>query len=221
MYGHSLVKTEFPNALGNNFSLYRYPKITNQKQQAWNSSDELLIEHLSTIELENKKILIINDSFGALSIALQANDITSYSDSYVAHQAMRSNGLTKCHPINDLSLLSNKFDIVLIKIPKSMSYFEDILITVSNLVSNNSKVVCSSMVKHLSKSSFDLLDRIIGETTTSLAKKKARLIFADFSKIPSSYIYPKQVLIDGYGHTFTSHSNLLVEINLISEAVFF
>lgn len=64
------------------------------------------------------------------------------------------------------------------------------------------------MVKHLAPSSFDLLNKYIGVTTTSLAEKKARLIFADFQKEKVDSPYPQSLQLDGFEKTFTNHSNL-------------
>jgi 16S rRNA G1207 methylase RsmC len=64
------------------------------------------------------------------------------------------------------------------------------------------------MQKHLAPSSFDLLQKYIGPTTTSLAQKKARLIFTQFEKTKVPSLYPIQVKLDGMEKEFTNHSNL-------------
>jgi 16S rRNA G1207 methylase RsmC len=64
------------------------------------------------------------------------------------------------------------------------------------------------MIKHQANSSFDLLNKYIGETSTSLAKKKARLIFANFQRKPVSSPYPLSVKLEGFKLPFTHHSNL-------------
>ena len=48
-------------------NLKRYPYQKNDPLQAWNSADELLLAHLEEEDLSGKRILIINDQFGALS----------------------------------------------------------------------------------------------------------------------------------------------------------
>ena len=66
----------------------RYPHNDNLK--AWDAADELLMEELSAIpELQAKRILILNDSFGALAISLQNYKSKSYTDSYVSSKGMR------------------------------------------------------------------------------------------------------------------------------------
>lgn len=118
----------------------------------------------------------------------------------------------------------------MIRIPKNLSFFEDLLCQITPHLHAQSKVICGAMVKHLAKGAFDLLNQYIGPTTTSLAQKKARLVFADFradfpanlqsdfQKKPISSPYPIQLkiaLADDDQNTplhfdlpFVNHSNL-------------
>jgi 16S rRNA G1207 methylase RsmC len=64
------------------------------------------------------------------------------------------------------------------------------------------------MIKHLAPTSFELLNKYIGKTSTSLAQKKARLIFADFEKTKIHSPYPLTVKIESFEKKFTHHSNL-------------
>jgi 16S rRNA G1207 methylase RsmC len=89
-----------------------------------------------------------------------------------------------------------------------MSFFEDILCHLTTYLDSKSKVICGSMIKHLAPTSFDLLNKYIGNTTTSLAQKKARLIFADFEKNRVLSPYPLSIQIEHFKHPFTNHSNL-------------
>ncbi len=186
----------------------RYPVVKNDPLQGWDSADELLLSHVRTLNLAQKRILIINDHFGALSCGIMGQDITSYTDSFVSAQAIKLNSENKIHPIHDLNALSAIYDYVLIQIPKNMSYFEDILCHLSEHLGPHSQVICASMVKHLAPTSFDLLNKYIGETTTSLAKKKARLIFAKFQKSKIESPYPKSIQIEGFDEPFVNYSNV-------------
>jgi 16S rRNA G1207 methylase RsmC len=121
---------------------------------------------------------------------------------------IQNNSGHKIHPINQLNALSGHYDYVLIQIPKNMSFFEDILCHLTQHLHAQSKVICGSMVKHLAPTSFDLLNKYIGKTSTSLAQKKARLVFADFelSKVQSPY--PIKVKIESFEIPFSNNSNL-------------
>ena len=63
--------------------LERYPKSDNL--QAWDAADELILQELNNRpSMADKKILILGDSFGALTIALKELAPLSYVDSFVS-----------------------------------------------------------------------------------------------------------------------------------------
>lgn len=186
----------------------RYPYRPDDLLQGWNSADALLLEHLGTLDLLGKRILIVNDQFGALSCGLSDFDVTTYTDSYVSAMGILENSAQKIRPIHDLRELKGQYEFVVIQLPKNLSFFEDILARLSAHLSADSLVICGAMVKHLPPGVFDLLKKYIGETTTSLAQKKARLIFAKFERERVSSPYPMKVKLDGFETPFFHHSNL-------------
>jgi 16S rRNA G1207 methylase RsmC len=186
----------------------RYPLRKDDLLQGHDAADELLLQHLGTLDLRNKRILIINDHFGALSCHLQSFDCTTLTDSYVSKMAIELNSKGKIHPIHLLKDITGKFDIVLIQLPKNMSYFEDLLCTLTPHLHAGSLLICTSMIKHMAPMSFELLHKYIGATTTSLAQKKARLIFSRFERSVVESPYPQLVKLDGFEKAFINHSNL-------------
>jgi 16S rRNA G1207 methylase RsmC len=189
-------------------ALKRYPYRKNDLLQAWDSADELILQHMSALALSGKRILIINDQFGALSCGLKNLDITSYTDSYVSYKAIIINSFDKIIPMNNLKDLFGIYDYVLIQLPKNMSFFEDILCHLTQHLNSTSQVICGAMVKHLAPASFDLLNKYIGKTTTSLAQKKARLIFSHFERDKIDSPYPLKVKFDLLEEEVLNHSNL-------------
>lgn len=186
----------------------RYPVKKNDLLQGWDSADELILQHMSTLDLNDKRILIINDHFGAISCGLEGKDCTVYTDSYVSYMGILMNSDQRIRPMNQLQDLHGIYDYVLIQIPKNMSFFEDILCRLTHHLNQQSKIICGAMVKHLAPTSFDLLQKYIGITTTSLAQKKARLVFAAFEKSAVTSPYPQQVKIEKFETPFINHSNL-------------
>jgi 23S rRNA (guanine1835-N2)-methyltransferase len=186
----------------------RYPLVKNDPLQGWDSADELILEFILKQNPTGKRILIINDHFGAISCGLEEFDCTTYTDSNVSTKGIKFNSQDKVNPISDLSELSGQYDYVLLQIPKNLSFFEDILCHLTEHLHSESKIICASMVKHLSPTSFELLQKYIGATTTSLAKKKARLIFATFQKGPADSPYPLSIKLDSFEKPFINHSNL-------------
>ncbi len=191
-------------------TLKRYPDHKKENLQAWDSADELLLKYLESCELTDKRVLIINDAFGALacSLSILGGELTSYTDSFVSQKAILRNSSGTRQTLSDLEALSGVYDFVLIKLPKNLSFLEDILCRITGHLRPGSRLICAAMLKHLAPASFPLLQKYIGETTTSLAEKKARLVFASFEKEPVPSPYPLEVAIEGFAHPFTNHSNL-------------
>ena len=167
-----------------NKNLIRYPEhLQSENLFAWSSADELLVEHTLNVDnINNKKILIINDQFGAISSNLSHLNVESYTDSYIASKSIQINSLSKIEPFCDLSTISKKFDLILVYLPKNLSFFEDILSTLTQTQDTGTKLIFTGMVKHISKGHFKLIESIIGELTTSLAVKKERLRFSSIQK---------------------------------------
>ncbi len=186
----------------------RYPLRKNDLLQGWDSADELILQHMKNQDLTSKKILIINDQFGALSCGLEDFDCTTYTDSYVSMKGIQYNSDQRINPIHNLKDLAGTYDYVLIQLPKNMSFFEDILCNLTHHLRPDSQIICGSMVKHMAPASFELLQKYIGQTSTSLAYKKARLIFASFEKTQVVSPYPKTLKIDHFEVPFINHSNL-------------
>ena len=189
-------------------SLKRYPDDKKSTLQAWDSADELLLKHLASLELSGKRILVINDAFGALTCSLESDDVTSYSDSYLSHKAILRNSHGTRQTISELAELTGTYDIVLLRLPKNLSFLEDILCRLTPHLGPGSLLICGAMVKHLSLGIFPLLQKYIGETSTSLAEKKARLVFAEFVREPAESPFPINIEIPGFEHAFANHSNL-------------
>ncbi len=186
----------------------RYPVRKREDLQGWDSADALILKHLSSVELNGKRILVVNDHFGALSWGLQEFEPTTYTDSYVSTQGILQNCTQRPGLIHHLSELHGIYDFVCLQIPKNMTYFEDLLCALTSHLQSHSKVICGAMIKHLAPTSFDLLNKYIGKTTTSLAQKKARLIFADFELSQVQRPGPQSVKIDAFEVPFVNHSNL-------------
>src|SRR5665647_3677957 len=104
----------------------RYPLRKNDPLQGWDSADELILQHISSLDLNGKRILIVNDQFGAISCSLKEFDCTTYTDSYVSSMGILFNSDQHIKPVNNLKDLNGIYDYVLIQLPKNMSFFEDI-----------------------------------------------------------------------------------------------
>ncbi len=200
------------------FSLQRLPKRPLELLRAWDAADEYLLDAFATTVSTSAepRILIINDSFGALAVALNAWHPHAFSDSYLSHLATKLNliengiALTQVQLINSLEPLQGLFDTVLIKAPKTLALLEDQLIRLRPHLAPNSQVILAGMVKALPSALWTLLERLIGPTTTSLARKKARLITAtpDVNIPIANNPYPVCYTLENSDYLISNHANV-------------
>ena len=200
------------------FTLQRLPKRPLELLQAWDAADEFLLDTVAETlpSLAEPRILIVNDNFGALAVALSSLQPQAFSDSYLSQQATRLNliengiSLQQVQLINSLEPLQGVFDIVLIKAPKTLALLEDQLIRIQPYLNLNSQVILAGMIKALPSALWTMLERLIGPTTTSLARKKARLISArpDMNKHLSTNPYPVYYMLENSEYLISNHANV-------------
>ncbi len=200
------------------FELRRLPFRKHETLRAWDAADEYLLNHLAAAENlpSNASIVILNDSFGALAVALSHYRPTAISDSFLSQQATRSNlevnsiAPDKVDLLDSLTLPDAGFDYLLIKIPKTLALLEYQLHCVRPLLKPDAKIIAAGMVKNLPASVWKLLERLIGPTMTSLAVKKARLIFASLDpaiKLPENP-YPICYKLENTEFRICNHANV-------------
>ena len=115
------------------FSLQRLPRRPRELLRAWDSADEYLLQHLAeTAELSHgRRLLIVNDAFGALAVALHACQPQALSDSWLSQAATRLNLAVNGLPEDGVKLSGSletpqgPFDRILIKVPKTLALLED------------------------------------------------------------------------------------------------
>lgn len=185
-------------------SLERFPKAqVNRSLQAWDAADEYLIHHLSEHMplTSTDKVWLFNDSFGALALACQPAQVWSVSDSYIAHQGLAANikannfDAITITTLTSLDNLPETADVVLYKIPKSKALLIEQLITIRQHISDQTVFIAACRAKDLHSSTLKLFETYLGPTTTSLAVKKARLVFcqpnlAKTSTVPDAKTWP-------------------------------
>jgi len=200
------------------FAMQRLPYRNNEKLRAWDAADEYVLQHLFESEALNaeSRVLILNDKFGALAIALSQSKLVSLSDSWLSQQATRLNLAANDLSSNQLQLNNaldwpaQTFDCVVIKIPKTLALLEDQLIHLRACITENTKIIAAGMVKAMPANAWKLLEKYIGPTKPSLAKKKARLIFVEVAvqlqdiKSP----YPVHYELENTSYRITNHANV-------------
>jgi len=217
------MKKEILETTLGQYALARFPVQKNTPLRAWDAADEYLLSHLDETKLltPSDRILIINDSFGALSLSLQQYSVQNWSDSFLSHQAYLNNFQDNDNHNNDANINraclipsteqpQGQFDVVLIKIPKALALLEDFLIRLKAHIHSDTHIIAAAMLKHLPKSAVILFEKILGESRTSLAKKKARLIFSRYEHT-QTYLqspYPSHYLESSTGLELQHHANV-------------
>lgn len=182
--------------------LVRYPQhLQHISWQAWDAADEYIIHYLHdhpqlTSEL-NRGLRIYNDDFGTLACWFAPLKPSWVSDSFVAYRSCLTN--LQLNNIDEqlidfyssLDKLNAPTQLVLMKVPKTSALLEQQLIDLQSSVGPQTQIIAAGKANAIQKSTLALFEKYLGPTTTSLAKKKARLIFCQPSgKIQHSSPYP-------------------------------
>ncbi|WP_330284550.1 methyltransferase [Streptomyces sp. NBC_00588] len=162
----------------------RFPEDPRERLRAWDAADEYLLRHLAEREIPlSGTVVVLGDRWGALATALAAQRPVQITDSYLAQEATRANLHRAGAEPGAVRLLTtqdpppDRVDVLLVRVPKSLALLEDQLLRLAPAVHEGTVVVGTGMVKEIHTSTLRLFERILGPTRTSLAEKKARLIF--------------------------------------------
>ncbi|MGY6018815.1 methyltransferase [Streptomyces spinosirectus] len=190
-------------------ALTRFPEDPRDRLRAWDASDEYLLRHLAEEKVPlSGTVVVLGDRWGALATALAPHRPVQITDSFLAQEATRANLDRAGVETGAVRLLTTqdpppeRVDVLLVRVPKSLALLEDQLLRLAPATHEGTVVVGTGMVKEIHTSTLRLFERILGPTRTSLAEKKARLIFCtpepslDRGVNPWPYTYP---LPDGIG----------------------
>ena len=199
------------------FVLHRYPKGQHDKSlQAWDSADEYVIEHcVSEFEAlgDKPKVTLVNDLFGALSVGLHNYQPAVVTDSHVSvlaiEQNCQDNDIAAPKIITSLEAWPES-DFVILKLTKNIGYLEYQLQQLSQLP-KNCKVVATGKTTLVTSNTLKLFEKYLSNVSTSLAKKKSRLIFAEHANETNSPIkskYPLTINWPEQNLSISSHANV-------------
>ena len=197
--------------------LIRQPEQQNEPLQAFDAADEYLLNHLAEQQpTADTRVLVLNDSFGALAASLVGRvQVHSSGDSFLGALALEKNLVRNGRPFDAVTVvpasepLTGPFDRVLIRVPKTLALLEEQLIRLQGHLAPGAQVVAAAMVKHLPRAAGDLLERYIGPVQASLAVKKARLLIATpEAKTPAVSPYPTRYKLDEPAIELLNHANV-------------
>lgn len=207
-----LLETPFAS-----LDLIRQPEQQDEPLQAFDAADEYLLAHLAAQNPSaDMRVLVLNDSFGALAVSLSGKvRVASSGDSFLALQGLEKNLLRNGLPFDAVphmpasGAIIGPFDRVLIRVPKTLALLEEQLIRLQGQLAPGAQVIAAAMVKHLPRAAGDLLERYIGPVQASLAVKKARLLIATVeAKAPVVSPYPTRYTLDSPSIELLNHANV-------------
>ncbi|EGC8574290.1 23S rRNA (guanine(1835)-N(2))-methyltransferase RlmG [Salmonella enterica] len=209
-------------------TLKRFPQTDDVNPLlAWEAADEYLLQQLDETEIRGP-VLILNDTFGALSCALAEHSPYSIGDSYLSElgtrENLRHNGIAE----SSVTFLDSTADypqapgVVLIKVPKTLALLEQQLRALRKVVTAQTRIIAGAKARDIHTSTLELFEKVLGPTTTTLAWKKARLINCTFSH-PQLPDVPQTLSwkLEDTGWTIHNHANVFSRTGLDIGARFF
>lgn len=197
--------------------LIRQPDQANDPLQAFDAADEYLLEQLHGQQLAaESRVLVLNDSFGALAASLAGHlSVVSSGDSHLAHLALEKNLARNGKAFDSVPFVpasehwQGPFDRVLVRVPKTLALLEEQLIRLQGHLAPGAQVIAGAMIKHLPRAAGDLLEKYIGPVQASLAQKKARLLTATVAERPVARSpYPTRYQLDAPALELLNHANV-------------
>lgn len=162
------------------FEVRRWPISAADPLQGWDGADLHLLKHLAEVPLPEGPVLILNDTWGALAVALAAHRPILVTDALLSLRAIEHNGLANRVPHAEVVDCHAPWGpqpaAVLIKLPKTHALLEWQIARLRRLVGPRTRIIAAGLTRHVHRSTLAILGRL-GSTVTSKAWRKARLAF--------------------------------------------
>lgn len=231
------MNTTFIYANGS-LQLQRWPlHQPNSSLQAWDAADELLIQHtllaaeqFKTQHQRAPLLLLINDSFGALSCALAEFAQIQINDSVLAelgsqHNRQQNNlNSSNLQQQSSLDAYPHNADIILLKLPNNHSYLQYILQQLAKVVSTDSVILASAKAKDINRNVLARFNHTLGPASASLTVKKCRLIQCQYDPAltqTEQEQFPLHWPLEQSAFTLFNHANVFSREKLDQGARFF
>lgn len=154
--------------------------------RAWDAADPQLIEQATAIWAGKAdscpRIAILEDAYGALTLALNRFNPVSISDSALLRQSVAVNARLNAL---DLPAITDwqaspggPFDMVVLKIPRQLDYLEYLLRWANSQLAADGILVAGGMIKHLPDRCAQLFETLMASNEPQRARQKARVILS-------------------------------------------
>jgi 23S rRNA (guanine1835-N2)-methyltransferase len=176
---------------GRELTIGRWPPQAADRLQAWDAADEYFLHRLREQPVApGARVLLVDDHWGALGVALAGLQPVAWGDSHLGRLALAANlradnlaaEAVPFVPSTDLPV--GPFDLALVRIAKDLDAFSDTLRRLREVLAPGAEVVAGGMIKHTPTRAWRLLESLIGPAPTTPGWKKARLGSARFTAPP-------------------------------------
>lgn len=156
------------------------PGAQGRSLKAWDAADEQLIERARAAAATGGRVAVVDDNFGALTLALSDLMPVTLADSATLDAALAvSGGINGIAPMAAYSWLEPpdaKFDLVVMRIPRQADYLEYLLRWANDRLSDGGRLLAGGMIKHLPSHSVRVFEKLVVTDRVYPARKKARVV---------------------------------------------
>ncbi|GAA1538005.1 methyltransferase [Microbacterium ginsengiterrae] len=166
-------------------ALRRFPDVEAPNLQAWDATDELLVQRALAAGVSGDEIAVIGDEYGAITLALTdagLRGIRVHQDLATGRRALAHNaaalslGGFSSHEL-DASLLGGA-RLVLLQLPKALAELEEIVDAVARWAAPDVTLIAGGRVKHMTLTQNEVIGRSFEVVQPQRAERKSRLIVA-------------------------------------------
>ncbi|MEV8218182.1 methyltransferase [Microbacterium sp. NPDC077391] len=186
--------------------LRRYPDVEAPNLQAWDATDQLLVQRALDTGIAGGETAIIGDEYGAIALALAdagVQGLRAHQDLITGRRALAANAraldlpMPAAHEL-DSSLLSGA-RLVLLQLPKGLAELEEIADAVARWAAPDATLIAGGRVKHMALTQNEVLGRYFAAVQPQRAERKSRLIVASgVLPVPDQPPFPVSRQHDGF-----------------------
>lgn len=187
-------------------ALRRFPDVEAPNLQAWDATDELLVQRTLDAGVAGDEIAVIGDEYGAIALALTdagVQGIRVHQDLVTGRRALAANAraldlaMPAAHEL-DSSLLAG-CRLVLLQLPKGLAELEEIADAVARWAAQDVMIIAGGRVKHMALTQNEVLARFFAQVQPRRAERKSRLIVASGAlPVPDQPPFPVSRQHDGF-----------------------
>ena len=195
-------------------ALRRWPRRAGERLRAWDNADSLALAAVA--ERGAQRLLVVNDSHGALSLPVADSLLGSAGDSWLSRRAIAENARDNALGWDDErqwfwpdQTLPAQADLVVMRVPKSLSLFEYQLYCLGRDLPAGVPVLVAGMDKHLPDNLRPVMEHWLDDVHVGRGVRKARL-FSGVTRgeATAAMKWPKTLTLPDQGWELTIHAGV-------------